>query len=558
MLSNHSSSGIRNKPLLKARSIYFLLFCFAALASYIHNLHGFYSRSDFVPLSEFLPDSCHFIGHNLESPGLLQSNTRALCLASSVCVSSQYPSSTFFLPEKRPPPRCSVLNPDLSPVAINSSLKLRELQSCAELQRKTVVCAHGSDYDANNASCPRIDSLNFAPGKNIRWFENISILVPAYPFPGSIYHFASVATTVAYIADNLERLLRNWTLPDTPHGYYKSCRNCPMYSPRNLNIIFRQSTDILQFVNWQRQLMQAIVFSRMKPLGLNVRVYHLKPNPSFEYVCIRNAVVLGLRGHLNMWAFPNSSSVPLDGYSAPVDAVRFKQTVYNAFELNITLPSKIKPVSELPPLVLGYARRDAPRDPPPGAFVDQFFTRRFSDADEGWFLDMLRNETRREGIKLHVFTTSRFESLKKQVENIVKVGFLVGIHGANLVNCMFMHPFGALLEISPAQVREECYIGGINSGLAYWRLEMSQLASPEESRCRHSDIYCKEELKLRLVKMGAEKDREQVRALVQKGIRHIVSLHRDYPDGIPVRYNRETGYMDIARTKQKEGNTLQA
>lgn len=561
MLARTSSSHFGFKNIFSALSILILFVILAALISQLQLSYKSissqsYLRPTSLPRSRYLPDSCQFIGHDLASPGLLQFNTRALCLSSSICVPSQDPSSAYFYPAERPSPKCSVQNPDFTPVILNSAEKLRELHSCAELQRKSVICAHGTGLSKNNASCPRVQPFHIDDGRKIRWFENVSILVPAYPFPGNIFHFASVATTVSFIAENLSSVLHNWSFSDSSRGLYRSCRGCYVYSAKHINIIFRQSADVLRFVGWQRELMQAIISSRFESSGLSVRVYHLVANPSFEKVCIRNAIVLGLRGNLNMWAFPNSSKLPLHGYSVPADAVRFKQTIYDAFQINATLPTNDRAVSELPPLVLGYARREGSADPPIGGYVEQFLTRRFSDADEAWLLEMLKNETRKEGVELRVFTTSRLDPLREQVRNMAKVGFLVGIHGANLVNCIFMHPFGALLEISPALVREECYIGGMNSGLAYWRHEVTQLASPEESRCRPSDTHCRENLLLRLVKLGADEDRRKVRTFVQEGIKHIANLHRDYPAGIPVQYKVKTGYFDVARSTGHDGHTL--
>lgn len=497
--------------------------------------------------SQYLPDACLFIGHDSLAPDILQFNTRALCLASSVCFPSSDPSKAYLHAVGRPSPRCSVHNPDLSPVFINSSAKYRELQSCADLQRRAVICAHGKGLVEHNASCPVFRPLDVDNGGVIRWFDNLSIVVPAYPFPGNIFHFASVATTLTFIIDSLPYLISHWTMHNESSDMYKSCQKCPPFSRRNINILLRQPAHVFQSVNWQRQLMQTIITTHLQPLGLNTRVYYLRSNTAFDNVCVRNAVVLGLRGNLNMWAFMNSSAMPLDGYSAPADAVWFKRIIYEAFHIPSRLPTEDHPISELPPLVVGYARRDAPRDPPPGKYVEKFLTRRFSDEDETWLLEMLKNETRSAGVDLHVFTTPEGEPLETQVKNIVQVGFLVGIHGANLVNSMFMHPFGALFEISPALVREECYMGGMNSGLAYWRHEVSELATSEESGCRPWDNLCRDKLTLRRVKLRAESDRRITREYVQKGIMHIVNLHQVYPEGVPVRLNPSTSLFDVTR-----------
>lgn len=480
-------------------------------------------------------DSCYFIGHDPLSGHVVQFNTRSFCLTSSVCFPAADPSASYFHLPDSPAPTCTVTAPDFSPIPIPSALITREFQSCANLQRRAVLCAHGPGLSNDSSVCPRFAPLSPDQRISTRWYEDISIVVPSYPFPGNIFHYASVPAILGYIVDLIPLLGAGWG-PDTDRT--------------KVNLIFRAPPVILARQDWQRQLMSLIIHHRMKKTGVSIAVHHLKPETSVSHVCVRNAIVLGSRGHLNLWPFPNSTTVPLDGSAVPVDAIHFKRAVYRAFDIRSRLPSTQKPISELPPLAVGYARRDAPRDPPPGKFLKHFDARRFSDADEAWLMAVLRNETSAVGAELRVFTVMGNETLREQVTNVVRVGFMVGIHGANLVNSIFMHPFGALLEILPAGMNEECYIAGMNSGLAYFRHESSQLASPEESRCRVTDDACRNELRQRVVKISARKDRDRVRELVRAGLSHLRLLHGAYPDGIPVAHNKETAFYDIKQPER--------
>lgn len=181
--------------------------------------------------------------------------------------------------------------------------------------------------------------------------------------------------------------------------------------------------------------------------------------------------------------------------------------------------------------------------------------RMFGKADAAWFEGMLRNETRIGGVGLRVFETSSGESLREQVENVVQVGFMVGIHGANLVNSMFMRPFGGLMEVQPFGTTSLCYVSGGNSGLAYFRHVASKAASAEESGCGKNNFECETKMRNRMVKISDERDRKAIREYVQKGIQHLLYLHNTFPDGIPVTYNPETAYYDIAQPQRKHSHS---
>lgn len=77
----------------------------------------------------------------------------------------------------------------------------------------------------------------------------------------------------------------------------------------------------------------------------------------------------------------------------------------------------------------------------------------------------------------HVLQESN-TSFSEQVDMYKKSGIVVGIHGANLVNVMFMHAFSALVEL--ANDNTVCYIRGMNSGLAYWHYVPRRVATVEE------------------------------------------------------------------------------
>lgn len=93
--------------------------------------------------------------------------------------------------------------------------------------------------------------------------------------------------------------------------------------------------------------------------------------------------------------------------------------------------------------------------------------RRFFGADEAWLKSMLLKETKAAGFGLHVFTILGNESLREQASMFSKLGAVIGIHGANLANSVFMRPESGIVEIIPNGGASPCYIAGLNSGLAY-------------------------------------------------------------------------------------------
>lgn len=135
--------------------------------------------------------------------------------------------------------------------------------------------------------------------------------------------------------------------------------------------------------------------------------------------------------------------------------------------------------------------------------------RRFSNADEEWFEGMLRNETRAAGFGLYAFTIHGNESLRVQAATFSKLGVVIGIHGANLVNAVFMRPLGGFVEALPKGAKSQCYLAGLNSGLAYWRHEAMEIATPEESRCSREEKRCWKVKRQRMVKIRTNKDSEE-------------------------------------------------
>lgn len=469
-------------------------------------------------------------------------------MSSSVCLSAKSPGDFFYHFSDPFATQCSVVDPAFVPINDTIDLIERDFSSCAIFQRRNIICMHGDGLSTGEAVCPRlVDQVDPHALPNTRWIEHFTVLVPSYPYPRNIFHFANVASSIPYFVDHLPQMVNLWgasQVRSAENGMYFG------YMPVSVKqvTIFMQIPEApIQYGTWQRDLLEAMVKYRLRARGINVTLEFLSSNPNtrHEHLCLRNALVLGKGGHVNFWPFPNTTELNMDGHSIPADAVKFKRAVYEAMDVPARLPMGNRGISELPPLVVGYAKRVTQEANLTNNALGPGAVRRFNADDEEWFGDMLRNETGRVGVKLSVFTPSGKETLKEQVTNIVKIGFIVGIHGANLVNSIFIHPFGALLEILPAQAQSKCYLGGMNTGMAYYRHESTEYATAEESGCPLDATACFSQRRYRMVKLGSKVDRDAVRRYVQDGLRHLIELHKRYPYGIPVKYNAQTISYDI-------------
>lgn len=457
------------------------------------------------------------------SASLWQINSRTLCTFPYLCLNATTPNQPIVhLP---PSTSCALsVTPDL--LTRPADHRLSEWEGGCEDLRHRALCVLGQGSERDAAVCPPL--VDLAPPSQKQQEEGeqkgeVVLFVPRYPYLGNIYHFLTVATGLVHVLDELPRLVEGMT-------------------GRVVRVVFRGWKIE---AGWQRELLRVLLAGRANLSGVEYL--------GMQGGCWKGAVVvMGIRAHVNLWPFLNATDVPVDGMSVPKSAVRFKQRFYDEFgiggkriedegmeERNQEL------VSELPPLMVGYSRRLGIEDSVGLRVHAGGTTRRFSKEDEEWFGGMLKEECERGGVGLKVFTITGEESLRDQVNNIVDVGFLVGIHGANLVNGVFVRPFGSLLEIQPNGSTSSCYIAGANSGLAYWKHETSVRATMEESGCEPDDEHCRTKLRQRLVKVGTEYDRAEIRRIVRLGINRLKWLHQRFSSGIPVVYNKATACYDI-------------
>lgn len=498
-------------------------------------------------------DVCLFIGRDTNSWHLWRRrNSRSVCVTSPVCIGTDT-ENTIVHTSNFARSECRVVTSAYNqyPAPFDNPHRHEpDLWPCPEAQYRLQLCPWPNTSKTSPKPCVTpypTDSSSFQHIVNLSQlhqslFKGVTVVVPRYPFVANIYHFAAMISTVAHAVNNIHIILAHY-------GLHK-LRPSDALEKYPLNLLFL--TQRRSKLPWQISLETILIngrMSRVVPKGIQVSFITEKPG---THVCIENPVLLGQRGHVNAWPFPNSTEIALDGTQVPKDAIHFREDVYSALGINPGPMFRHENGAlylHPPPLVLGYARR-AGRSSAIGMGVHAAGTvRRFSDVDEAWFTQMLTNETRAAGLQFRDILTTPDETFVEQVKKVEKVGFIVGIHGANLANCIFMRPMTALLEIFPANVDSSCYIAGSNSGLAYFKYEAELEASPQESGCSKAEKRCWKLTRQRMVKIGTERDRTTIRNYVRLGIAHLIRLNKDYPHGIPVHYDLLSSYYVLNDTQ---------
>lgn len=295
----------------------------------------------------------------------------------------------------------------------------------------------------------------------IRWVEGLTVLQVLEKNCGNIAHFAGRVMLLQHLIDNINayagppsRVMNVLILP-TFHIMKR------FLYPRNYEF-------------WHKNLLQALVapstytigtlgnflYRDSKPRAKSAALVQLLHNFSIEgsgeedkkFVCFRRAVIPGfLKGRffINDMEYPSTKpslqSSKKGAPDVPRDSLRMRERVSALFD---NTPAFAKREKEIMLLDRGGSRRV------------------FGKEAREKVLSMMEKVAKEKGYK---FTVTKFEKMKfvDQYQAMKKVSIAVGIHGANLVNTMFMPPLSVLFEIFPFGFRHGMYVNGGNSGLKY-------------------------------------------------------------------------------------------
>lgn len=505
-----------------------------------------------------IPHQCHYLDSLGSSKERFSFNARPFCLTSAICIKPSLGEEVSTLYSAALPEATKCLNQTVG------FENYEEKQPNCTFIKSLTYCAQGRYSPPRTPNCPTIrplSTLSSAELQTARWTDGIAVVIPAYPHLRNIFHFSFVAGMVAHITTALPTLLSRW----------QKTSMSEISQPLHVTLVFRGEMPE-NFGRWQQGVLNVVVNHRLKAAGLEVSITTLNESvggsmlqniqaPSSRLLCAKSAVLIGRRSHVNLWPFPSSRmNLGLSGDSVPIEAVALRHATYSAFGINCRVPDSPRGAMQpperhdfvsLPPLSVGYARRNIYPDPTEDKPYQEGTKRRFSDADEEWFMDMLEEEATASNMAYVTLQSTGETPLSEQVNMFANTGFVAGIHGANLMNTIFMLPFSSLLEIFPSESLA-CYVAGANSGLAYAKYLPVRKASGEESACPPDHKTCWTLGQNRRVIISEEKDHIELRRLVREGIAHVKHLRRAFSHlgVVPVVYNDELSHYRIDWTKQ--------
>lgn len=402
-------------------------------------------------------------------------HSRSLCILHDVCMGN----STLWRKGNRPV-SCNSVTPQWKDTG--------EFMGDCELFRwERVECAHGKALITGYPSCPEGKS------KESRWWNELAVIVPEYPWPENIFHYGNSITTIIHAVKGLQKIRKG---------------------RRRVQIVFSGEKNLR---TWQSGFVHALFRKLQKEINVGLR-YEAEG-------CWKEAIVLGLRGSHNVWPFANATNVDLEGREIGMEAVWVKDAVYAASGIDKVFRNGQIAIGRR---IVAYAKRV-------GLGINT--GRVFGDEDEIWMENMLRVECAKRNVSLEVWDA--LGSFEEQVRRAERAGVVIGIHGANLVNSWFVRPFGGLVEIAPRGVNSTCYVGGSNAGLRYWRWESKEWGDGED--CNSEDEDCSKKIRARRMKIGGVEGKEKLRGIVREAVEYLVQMHETAGrvGGYYVKYDEE-------------------
>lgn len=454
-----------------------------------------------------------------------QMNSRALCYsAKPICIYGHTMRNLLSF-EKRGSSSCHVLSVHDRVVhdAANNGLN----ESCAAFRNHFIAQMYGRevfrDFDHWNASA-NANSKTTSTRKPIAWESDFAILIPKYAWSYNICHYNRIWNFVIYVLRNLHLFVPG-----------------DVSAIKHVDILFRSGYRYDE--HWHSGLRKATIPALQREIGKTISVGKLRYNYRFDFQCIRRGILLGAEGRVDAFPFFNDTPVWRPEQNSddshwpviPHDSIWFRNVIlkYGGFppvaNLSANESSPVFRSIPVPPRKIAVLQR-SPRS-----------KRRLTMSGKRWLDETLHDLAERYGMKLEYIRTSAGMSLAQQVNKVRDVGIAVGLHGANMVNTMFMPPGGAFFEIFPWRYVRFYYVGGGNSGLRYSYHE------PEggiERHCAFNSSTCFMKYRESLIYL-TEKDRLTIQKKLEKTVAYVAELHRRYPNKmIPLRKVGNTYHFD--------------
>lgn len=455
-------------------------------------------------------EKCFVLGDN--GPPLWHMNSRALCsINAPLCLFGHHLQHLYtFTP--RGSASCDVVNIRNIPTA-EAFLRADKLglnESCAALRERRVISMFGGaqfvEWESWVADLRR---RRHARGHHpASWNSEFAIIVPKYQWSWNICHYNRIWNYISYVIRNL-------------HTFAP-------YAPRNLSrvdVLFR--SGLVYDANWPKGLREATLPVLEAETGYRIYVGKLRYHPGRDFQCIKRGVILGAEGRVDAFPFLNDSDIWTEEEqrtdthwpTIPADSLWLRQAVFTTLRL--------PPAGIFDGPGIGTFR-SVPVPPKRIALLERSVRsrRRLTRSGRLWFDTMINDLAGKYGFEIRLVRFSRDMSLREQIELVQDTGVAIGLHGANLVNTMFMPAGAAMFEIFPWRYVRFYYAAGANSGLRYSYHE------PEAGIDRHCgfDKRCFMRYRESVIYLS-DTDRDSIQRRIENAIKYLVRLHVLFPNG---------------------------
>lgn len=457
-----------------------------------------------------------------------QMNSRSLCYtARPICLCGRRMDNVLSF-DPRGSGKCSVLSVEKGLAFDARKNGLNE--SCAAFRNRSIIGMYGRElffgWDEWLEKVKQFENRQrFRNRKSIDWVSNFAIVVPKYPWSYNICHYNRLWNYVMYVVRNLHLFVPD---PD---------------EIKEVDIMFRAGYKYDH--HWHVGVREATLRALATELGKKINIRKLRYNRAHDFQCIRRGILLGAEGRIDSFPFFNDTPVwtakqQITDSHVPViphDSLWFRDAVLKwsnlgeAGERNTNNSDNFISIP-VPPLRVGLMQRSP------------YSKRRLTYRGGTWFENTLQRLAEKYQFQYVHIRTSAAMTLAEQVEQVHNLGLAVGLHGANMVNTVFMPAASGLFEIFPWRYVRFYYANGGNAGLRY---SFHEPEGGQERNCSLLQLSCILKYREAVIYL-TDRDREQVEMRLENAMIYLIQLHRKYPSGqIPLRRIGNSYHFDIDR-----------
>lgn len=385
-------------------------------------------------------------------------------------------------------------------------------ESCAAFRTRHIANMFGKEIftDFQEWRDRLVRNRKVQPSKRdpLFWASSFAIIIPKYPWSYNICHYNRIWNFVIWIIRNLKLFVPDADQIDHIHVFYRAGYQYTM--------------------PWHIGIRDATLQALQNETKLKITVAKLRFDRRYAFQCIRRGILLGREGRIDAFPFFNDTEVWKSSQqndeshwpSIPHHALWLRQAVAHYSGLpnigNFSGPhiGTFHSVS-IPPRTVAVLRRSP------------LSKRRLTVRGKAFLNKTLIKLCAKYKMKLAYVRTSAAMSFKDQAALTRSIGVAVGLHGANMVNTIFMQPGGSLFEIFPWRYVRFYYASGANSGLRY---SFHEPRGGIDRNCEFTHTGCAFKYRESIIYL-TESDQKEIYTRLDKAIGHFAELHRTYPSG---------------------------